>query len=86
MMQEFALEKTQVDHLYQAAKNATGDLHEDLHTINAHLSENPGVRMRFMQKLLQLINLHGMRTAELDLFCETLHEIFPDIHTADADL
>ena len=79
MKQEFDLEQDQIDHLYEAAKSATGDQHEDLHTINAHLKDNPAVRMRFMQKLLQLLNLHGTHSAELNLFYETLHEVFPDV-------
>jgi uncharacterized tellurite resistance protein B-like protein len=85
MKTEFDLDQAQIDHLYQAAKSATGDPHEDLHTINAHLRDNPSVRMRFMQKLLQLINLHGTRSAELDLFYETLHEVFPDVRTAGSE-
>ncbi len=79
MKQEFDLDQTQIDHLYEAAKSATGDPQDDLHTINAHLRDNPTVRMRFMQKLLQLINLHGTHSAELNLFYETLHEVFPDV-------
>lgn len=82
MKQEFDLRQEQIDHLYQAAKAATGDLHEDLHTINAHLKDNPAVRMRFMQKLLQLINIHGTHSEELNLFYEMLHEVFPDAKTA----
>lgn len=79
MKQELDLDQQQVDHLYQAAKAATGDLHEDLRTIDSHLKENPPARMRFMQLLLQLIDVHGVHSPELDLFFETLHEIFPDL-------
>ena len=85
MKQEFDLEKPQIDHLYQAAKSATGDPAEDLHTINAHLRDNPSIKMRFMQRLLQLINLHGAHTAELELFHKTLHEVFPDVRTTGSE-
>ena len=79
MKQEFDLSQEQVDHLYEAAKSATGDLHDDLLTIESHLKDNPAVRMSFMQKLLQLINIHGAHSQELDLFYETLHEVFPNL-------
>lgn len=83
LKQELELSQEQADHLYQAAKSAKGDLHEDLHTINAHLKENPGVRLQFMRKLLQIINIHGAHSNELKLFYEALHEVFPDVKTAD---
>ena len=35
--------------------------------------------MRFMQRLLQLIDIHGTHSPELDLFYETLHEVFPNL-------
>lgn len=82
MKDEFGLNSEQVEHLYQAAKSATGDLRSDLLIIKAHLKDNPGIRMQFMQRLLQLIDIHGARSAELDLFYETLHEIFPEIKNA----
>ena len=79
MKQEFELNQEQVDHLYQAAKAATGDLHSDMQTISSALKANPMARMLFMQKLLQLIDIHGVHSAELNLFYETLHEVFPDL-------
>lgn len=79
MKTEFELDQQQVDYLYQAARAATGDLRDDLSVIDSHLKDNPASRMRFMQKLLQLINLHGTRSPELDLFYETLHEVFPNL-------
>ncbi len=78
LMQEFDLERTQVDHLYAAAQASTADLREDLHTIDFFLKVNPQVRMRFLQSLLGLIDLHGVERAELDLFYEVLHEVFPE--------
>ena len=79
LKQEFDLNQEQADHLYQAAKTATRDLHGDLLTIESHLKDNPVARMHFMQKLLQLIDIHGAHSAELDLFYETLHEVFPKL-------
>ena len=35
--------------------------------------------MTFMRKLLQLIDVDGTHREELDLFYETLHEVFPEI-------
>ena len=84
MKQEFDLDQQQVDHLYESAKSATGELHDDLLTIDAHLKNIPGVRMRFMQRLLQFINIHGTHSAELDLFYETLHEVFPNLKNTGA--
>lgn len=82
MKQEFDLDQQQVDHLYQGAKAATGDLHDDLLIIDSHLKNNPADRMRFMQKLLQFINIHGTHSQELDLFYETLHQVFPNLKDA----
>jgi uncharacterized tellurite resistance protein B-like protein len=85
MKHEFDLNQQQVDHLYQAAKAATGDPHDDLLIIDSHMKDNPAVRMRFMQRLLQLINIHGAHPQELDLFYETLHEVFPDLKDVGAN-
>lgn len=79
MKQQLGLDQEQVDHLYQAAKVATSDLHDDLRTIASHLKDAPTARMRFMQQLLQLIDIHGAHSAELNLFYETLHEVFPEL-------
>ena len=85
MKQELELNQEQVDHLYQAAKSATGDLHGDLLTISSHLKANPMARMHFMQKLLQLVDIHGTHSAELNLFYETLHEVFPELKNVGTD-
>lgn len=79
MKQEFELNQEQIDHLYQGAKAATRDPHGDLLTIDSHLRDNSTVRMHFMQKLLQLIDIHGAHSAELKLFQETLHGVFPEV-------
>ena len=79
LKREFDLNDEQVDHLYRAAKGSTADVFGDLHTINFYLKHNPAVRMTFMRKLLQLIDVHGAYREELDLFYETLHEVFPEV-------
>jgi len=76
---EFDLSQEQADHLYRSAKAATGDLHEDLRTIRAHLKDDAVMRMTFMRRLLELISLHGAGAEQLDLFYETLHEVFPEL-------
>ncbi len=88
MGEEFELSAEQIDHLYQAARVSNSDLHGDLHTIHFHLKQNPAVRMRFMQKLLQMINMRGTEENELEVFYEALHEIFPEVKElrGDADL
>ena len=88
LKQEFDLNDEQVDHLYQAAKGSTADVHGDLHTINFYLKHKPGVRMNFMRKLLQLVDVHGAHEGELDVFFEALHEVFPEVREirGDADL
>lgn len=85
MKQEFELNQDQVDHLYQAARTSTGDLDVDLTTINSHLKDNPAVRMQFMRGLLQLVNIHGAHSQELQLFYQTLHKVFPDMKVAAED-
>jgi len=79
LKQEFDLDDDQVEHLYQAAKGSTADVKGDLHTINFYLKHNPVMRMSFMRKLLQLVDVHGAHKGELDLFFEALHEIFPEV-------
>ncbi|MCP4878063.1 MAG: hypothetical protein GY896_21625 [Gammaproteobacteria bacterium] len=83
LKQEFDLDQDQVDHLYLAAKGSTADAPDDLHTINFYLKRNPAARMLFMRKLLQLVDIHGAHRRELDLFYETLHEVFPEIRDID---
>lgn len=85
LKQEFDLNIEQVDHLYLAAKGSTADVHGDLHTINFYLKRNPVIRMTFMRKLMQLIDVHGTRGEELDLFFETLHEVFPEVREIKGD-
>lgn len=79
LKQEFDLDEAQIDHLYRAAKASTADLHGDLHTIDFYLKRNPAVRMTFMRKLLQLIDIDGVYPQEMDIFFETLHEVFPEV-------
>lgn len=79
LKQEFDLDQPQVDHLFEAAKASTADIHGDLHTINFYLKHNPAVRMTFMRKLLQLVDVHGTHQGELALFYEALHEVFPEL-------
>ncbi len=79
LKQELDLNDEQVEHLYQAAKGSTADVHGDLHTINFYLKRNPTMRMTFMRKLLQLMDIHGAHGEELALFFEALHEVFPEV-------
>lgn len=79
LKQEFDLNDEQVDHLYRAAKGSSQDVRGDLHTINFYLKRNPTMRMSFMRKLLQLIDVHGAHGEELALFYEALHEVFPEV-------
>jgi uncharacterized tellurite resistance protein B-like protein len=79
LKQECDLDDAQVEHLYQAARSASADVHGDLHTLNFYLKRNPAMRMVFMRKLLQLIDVHGTQKAELDLFFVALHEVFPEV-------
>jgi uncharacterized tellurite resistance protein B-like protein len=85
LKQEFDLDDSQVEHLYRAAKTSTADVQGDLHTLNFYLKRNPSVRMVFMRKLLQLIDIHGTQPAELDLFFDTLHEVFPEVKEITGD-
>ena len=62
-------------------------MHGDLHTISFSLKRNPAVRMTFMRKLLQLIDIEGVHPQELDVFYVALHELFPevkDLHEAES--
>ncbi len=85
MKQEFDLDAAQIEHLYQAARASAGHPESDLHTIAAHLKHNPSVRMSFMQKMLQLIDMDGTRNEELKLFYDALREIFPEVSEVASD-
>ena len=78
MQQEFDLDANQIDHLFEAARVASGHPQEDLHIIAAHLENRPAARMIFMRKLLQMIDAEGVKREELVLFYEALHELFPE--------
>ena len=78
MKQEFDLDAQQIDHLFESARAATDNPESDLHTIAFYLKHNPAVRMTFMRKLLQLIDIDGARREELEYFYDALREIFPE--------
>ena len=79
LKQELGVNDEQVDHLYQAARGSTGEVRDDLHTINHYLNQNPMVRLEFMRKLMQLIDVEGVYPEEMDIFFDALHEIFPEV-------
>ena len=85
LKQEFELDDDQVEHLYLSARGSSSDVHSDLHTVNFYLKHNPAVRMTFMRKLLQLIDVDGVHPRELDIFYETLHEVFPEVKIVEGD-
>ena len=85
LKKEFELNDEQIEHLYQAAKTSASDLHSDLHTINLHLKKIPLVRMNFMQQIVQLADADGLKKENLDVFYETLHEIFPEVKDLKGD-
>ena len=79
LRQEFDLNGEQISHLYQAAKLSSSDPHADLQTVNHYLKQNPVLRMEFMNKLNQLVDIDGVQDRELDIFYEALHLVFPEV-------
>jgi len=79
LKQELQLDDDTAEHLYQAARSSSGDLHADLHTVNFYLKPKPLVRLEFMRRLLQLIDVEGADARELEVFFEALHEVFPEV-------
>jgi uncharacterized tellurite resistance protein B-like protein len=79
LKQELQLDDDTVEHLYQAARSSSGDLHADLHTVNFYLKPKPLVRLEFMRKLLQLIDVEGTDPNQLEIFYAALHEVFPEV-------
>jgi uncharacterized tellurite resistance protein B-like protein len=79
LKQEFDLNDEQIDHLYEAAKSSTSDPHADLKTVSQYLKSNPALRMNFMGKLNQLVDVDGVKDAEMDIFNEALRLVFPEI-------
>ena len=76
---EFDLDDEQVSHLYEAAKSSASDLHTDLQTVSHHLKQNPLIRMNFLNKLNQIVDIDGVQERELDIFYEALHLAFPEV-------
>ncbi len=79
LKQEFGLDDDQVNHLYEAAESSTSDPQTDLHTVNHYLKQKPAVRLNFMSKLIQLVDIDGTEDSELEFFYKTLHEVFPEV-------
>jgi uncharacterized tellurite resistance protein B-like protein len=76
---EFDLNHEQINHLYHYVEKLNTDFHNDLNTINSHLLNNPHLRMEFMQKLIHMMSLDGVKNAELDVFYEAMKVIFPEL-------
>ena len=79
LKQEFDLDDEQISNLYEAAKSSTSDPHADLQTVSQYLKQNPGLRMNFMNKLNQLVDIDGVKDGELDIFYEALQLVFPEV-------
>ena len=79
LKEEFNLNDEQIDHLYEHTKATSSDLKTDLQIINEHLKDKPALRMHFMEKINQLIDIDSVKERELDIFYETMHVIFPEI-------
>lgn len=76
---EFNLNDEQANYLHNAAESATSDFEQDLVTINEHLKPKPMVKLIFMQKLIQLMDIDGLLDDELSDFYRILHVVFPEI-------
>ncbi|MFA9421616.1 MAG: TerB family tellurite resistance protein [Gammaproteobacteria bacterium] len=79
LKQEFDLDDEQISHLYEAAKSSTSNPHVDLQIVSEYLKQNPGLRMNFMNKLNQLVDIDGVKDGELDIFYEALQLVFPEV-------
>ena len=79
LKQEFDLDDEQINHLYEAAKSSTSDPHADLQTVSEYLKQSPGLRMNFMNKLNQLVDIDGVKDGELDIFYDALQLVFPEV-------
>lgn len=79
LKQEFDLDDEQISHLYEAAKSSTSNPHADLQIVSEYLKQNPGLRMNFMNKLNQLVDIDGVKDGELDIFYEALQLVFPEV-------
>ena len=62
---------------------ATGEIigwtHADLQTVSEYLKQSPGLRMNFMNKLNQLVDIDGVKDGELDIFYDALQLVFPEV-------
>jgi uncharacterized tellurite resistance protein B-like protein len=81
LKQEFDLNDEQVKHLHEHVAHSKTNLDADLRIIDEYLSDNPVLRMKFMEKLNLLIATDGVLDKEMSLFYKTLHVVFPEIKT-----
>lgn len=79
MENEFKLSEQQIMSLYNHAKHLKSDLKSDLLTVKDSLKDNPNLRMTFMSKLNQLINVDGVNNEEINIFYEAMQVIFPEV-------
>jgi hypothetical protein len=79
MKQELGLDDRQIEHLYGAARGSSGEVRDDLHTVNQYLNQSPMVRLEFMRRLMQLIDVEGIEQEEMKVFFDALHEFFPEV-------
>ncbi len=79
MQNEFSLSDQQIKSLFTHVKNLKSDLKSDLLTVNEYLKNNPNLRMTFMSKLNQLIDVDGVDNEEIDIFYQAMKVIFPDV-------
>ena len=79
LKEEFNLTGAQVVSLYEQVKTLKTDFHEDLKTISEHLTNNPHLRMSFMEKLIHLMSIDGVSDNELAIFNDALNVVFPEL-------
>ncbi len=79
MANEFSLSDKQISLLYTHVKNLKSDLKSDLVTVNDYLKDNPNLRMAFMSKLNQLIDVDGVDNNEITIFYQAMQVIFPEV-------
>lgn len=81
LKEEFKLSDDQTDYLYSATESANSDFQQDLETINFYIKDKPVIKKAFMEKLIRLISIDGVKDQELEEFYKALHTIFPEIKT-----
>lgn len=76
--EEFGLSEDQAAELYREAKSMNQNYNACLQVINAELKDNAIEKKEVMEYINKIIDVHGVKDEEIQLFEEAKRVLFPD--------